>query len=126
MMQEGSDKSFTTENVRNQWTPEQRIQAGQIASQELNSPIFNVIHDLLIQKHFREWQLSEPKEELLRKSLWYEQKALKDMLLEMASMVGDAQRLIAERQAQNDPAEQEKRRLDEQGFGLNFNQQEMS
>jgi hypothetical protein len=123
MMQPEKEKNSTQDNARNQWTQEQRINAGQIAAQALNSPIFSVVHDLLIQRHFREFQLSDPKEENLRRSLYYKQKALKDTMLEMASMVGEAQRIIAARHAENDPVEQDRQRMEEQGFGLNFNQE---
>jgi len=124
-MSQGKQESLTdTDSLRAHWTQDQRINAGQIAAQALNSPIFNVIHDMMMQQHFMEWQQTDPKEENLRRSLWYEQRALKSVMLTMASMVGEAQRIVAERQAENDPVEQERQRMDEQGYGLNFNQGE--
>jgi hypothetical protein len=121
--QENSQGSETT---RSQWTQEQRVNAGQMAAQALNNPIFNVVHDLLSQKYYRSWLMSEAKEMKTRESNWYRQVALTDLMKEMISMVSDAQVIVQERQRQNDPVEQERERMDEQGYGLDFNQQEMS
>lgn len=123
-MQESGERSST--NERGQWSEDQRINAGQIAAQALNSPIFNVIHAMMVGRWQKEIKLTDPKEDNARKWLWMKERVMDEMCLEMASLVQDAQRIIAERQAQNDPVEQERQRLDEQGYGLNFNQQETS
>jgi hypothetical protein len=120
MQQEKQDGSQDTETIRSQWTSEQRISAGQMAAQALNSPIFSVVHDLLSQKYYRSWLMSEAKEMKTRESNWYRQVALTDLMKEMISMVSDAQVIVQERQKQNDPAEQERARIDEQGYGLDF------
>jgi hypothetical protein len=123
MQQEKQDGSQDTETIRSQWTSEQRISAGQMAAQALNSPIFSVVHDLLSQKYYRSWLMSEAKEMKTRESNWYRQVALTDLMKEMISMVSDAQVIVQERQKQNDPAEQERSRMDEQGYGLDFSQE---
>ena len=123
MQQEKQDGSQDTETIRSQWSPEQRVNAGQMAAQALNSPIFSVIHDLLSQKYYRSWLMSEAKEMKTRESNWYRQVALTDLMKEMISMVSDAQVIVQERQKQNDPAEQERARMDEQGYGLDFSQE---
>ena len=120
---EKQDGSQDTETIRSQWSPEQRVNAGQMAAQALNSPIFSVIHDLLSQKYYRSWLMSEAKEMKTRESNWYRQVALTDLMKEMISMVSDAQVIVQERQKQNDPAEQERARMDEQGYGLDFSQE---
>jgi hypothetical protein len=126
MEQQQQDGSQDTETIRSQWTPEQRVNAGQMAAQALNSPIFSVVHDLLSQKYYRSWLMSEAKEMKTRESNWYRQVALTDLMKEMVSMVSEAQVIVQERQRQNDPAEQERARMDEQGYGLDFNQKETS
>ena len=126
MQQPNQNESHDTETIRSQWTSEQRVNAGQMAAQALNSPIFSVVHDLLSQKYYRSWLMSEAKEMKTRESNWYRQVALTDLMKEMISMVSDAQVIVQERQKQNDPAEQERARMDEQGFGLDFNQRETS
>jgi hypothetical protein len=120
MQQEKQSGSQDTETTRSQWTSEQRISAGQMAAQALNSPIFSVVHDLLSQKYYRSWLMSEAKEMKTRESNWYRQVALTDLMKEMVSMVSEAQVIVQERQKQNDPAEQERARIDEQGYGLDF------
>ena len=122
-MQQESEKS-STEGLRNQWTPEQRINAGQLSAQTLNNPIFNEVHRMLVMKYQREIKLSEPKEDNLRRHLWLKERALDEVCLEMVQMFQEAQQIVAQRQAESDPAEKERQRLDEQGYGLNFNQQE--
>jgi len=126
MLQEKQDESQDSETIRSQWTSEQRVNAGQMAAQALNSPIFSVVHDLLSQKYYRSWLMSEAKEMKTRESNWYRQVALTDLMKEMISMVSEAQVIVQERQRQNDPAEQERARMDEQGYGLDFSQKEMS
>jgi hypothetical protein len=64
--------------------------------------------------------MSEAKEMKTRESNWYRQVALTDLMKEMVSMVSEAQVIVQERQKQNDPAEQERARIDEQGYGLDF------
>lgn len=123
MLQEKQDGSQDSETTRSQWTPEQRVNAGQLAAQALNSPIFNVVHELLTQKYYRDWMMSEAKEMKTRESHWYRQMALTDLMKEMVSMVSEAQVIVQERQKQNDPAEQERARLDEQGYGLKYTEQ---
>ena len=127
-MQSESERNSTSQSTeqRNQWSEEERITAGQHAAQSLNSPIENVIHDLRMMQIFRQWQTSEPKEENLRRSLYYEARAMQETALLKASMVGEAQRIVQQRQKENDPVEHERQRLDEQGYGLNFSQKEMS
>lgn len=123
MNKQQSEKPSTGDNAqRMQWTEEQRIQAGHEAARSLNSPILNVVHDLLMQRYFRLWQIEDQSDKWQRETLWYKQNALKDVLLEMSSMVTEAQEIVAAKQAVNDPAEQERRRLDEQGYGLNYGQ----
>ena len=120
------ESSHDTETTRSQWTPEQRLNAGQMAAQALNSPLENTIHEMRMWNIFTEWQRSLPKEENLRRSLYYEARAMQAVALMKVSMVSDAQRIVEERQKQNDPAEQERTRMDKQGYGLDFNQAEMS
>ena len=121
---ENQNESQDSETTRSQWTSEQRVNAGQMAAQALNSPIFSVVHDLLSQKYYRSWLMSEAKEMKTRESNWYRQVALTDLMKEMVSMVSDAQVIIQERQRQNDPAEQERARMDEQGYGLDCSRKE--
>ena len=123
MSQQRQDGSQDSETIRSQWTSEQRVNAGQMAAQALNSPILSVVHDLLSQKYYRSWLMSDAKEMKTRESNWYRQVALTDLMKEMVSMVSDAQVIIQERQKQSDPVEQERARMDEQGYGLDFNQE---
>lgn len=123
MLQQRQNESQDSETTRSQWTPEQRVNAGQLAAQALNSPIFNVVHELLSQKYYRAWMMSEAKEMKTRESHWYRQMALTDLMKEMVSMVSEAQVIVQERQKQNDPVEQERTRMDEQGYGLNYTEQ---
>ena len=120
MLQENQKSSQDSETTRSQWTPEQRVNAGQMAAQALNNPIFNVVHEMLSQKYYRSWLISDAKEVKTRESNWYRQVALTDLMKEMVSMVSEAQVIVQERQKQNDPVEQERVRMDEQGYGLNF------
>ncbi len=122
MLQEKQSVSQDTETTRSQWSADQRVNAGQMAAQALNSPILNVVHDLLSQKYYRSWLMSEAKEVKTRESNWYRQVALTDLMKEMVSMVSDAQVIIQERQKQNDPVEKERARMDEQGYGLNYSE----
>ena len=116
-MQKGKPKNLPDgDSVRNQWTPEQRVNAGQLAAEALNSPMINVVHGLLIQKYYKEWQQAERADTRSRERLWDRQAGLTDMLQEMVSMVSEARMIIQEKQ--NEPAERERQRLDEQGYGL--------
>jgi hypothetical protein len=126
MQSEKVKNSTNSSEIRNQWTPEQRVNAGQAAAQALNAPIINVVHDLLSQRYYREWMSSQMEHPKMRESRYYQQLALSDVMREMVSMVTEAQQIVEERQKQHDPVEQERQRMDEQGYGLNFNQKEMS
>ena len=87
MQQENQSESQDSETTRSQWTSEQRVNAGQMAAQALNSPIFSVVHDLLSQKYYRSWLMSEAKEMKTRESNWYRQVALTDLMKESLKLL---------------------------------------
>lgn len=122
-MSQQNERSFSTTASRGQWKESDRVNAGNHAAQALNSPILGMVFDLLSQKYYADWLMSEDKELKARESCWYRRMALTEVMKDMADMVEEAQAIIAAQQARNDPAEAEKQRLDEQGYNLNFNQE---
>ena len=114
----------STDNTsKGQWTDNERITAGQMAAQAMNNPIIQVVFDLLSQKYYRDWLLSEDKEFKTRESCWYKRIALTELMTDMRDMVSEAQEVVARQQEKSDPEAIKKAHMDEQGFGLNFSQE---
>lgn len=94
---------------------------GQAAAQMLNSPIYNVAHQMAVQEIIAQWSATQPKEREKRESCWYELQAQGRAAQTMAGMVERAQQ--AQTAQSEGQANAEKEYLDRQGFGLdeNFN-----
>ena len=97
------------------------LNMGQAAAQMLNSPIYNVAHQMAVQEIIAQWSATQPKEREKRESCWYELQAQGRAAQTMAGMVERAQQ--AQTAQSEGQANAEKEYLDRQGFGLdeNFN-----
>ena len=105
-------------------TPEQMqrvISVGEEASKLLNSPVYNIAYQQVLNQKFQEWLTSDPKEERRRESLFLQAKALTEVTELLGSAVQDAQRVSHMQREANDPNLQMQDYTDQQGFGLNFN-----
>ena len=122
MAQENAENS-TNSTSRGLWTDNERINAGNLAAQTLNNPLFQVTFDLLSNKYYQQWLLSEDKEFKTRESCWYKRIALSEMMTDMRDMVIEAQEIVAKQHAQNDPEIKHAEKMDEQGFNLNYGQE---
>ena len=100
---------------------QQILQMGQLASNQLNSPVYNFAHRMAIDQAIQEWAGSLPKEREKRESLYHEVQALGRVAQTMAGLVERAQQAAASQNEEQ--ANSEKDYLDRQGFGLdeNFN-----
>jgi hypothetical protein len=95
------------------------IQIGEHSSQMLGSPVYNMMYRKLLDDCFQEWLSTAPKEHNKREGLWAEAQGLINVTSALAGAVQDAQRVLQNQQAQNDPAQQAQDYRDTQGFGLN-------
>lgn len=96
------------------------IQTGEQASKLLGSPVYNIAYQQLLNTKFQEWLTSDPKEERKRESLFLQAKALTEMTDLLGDAVADAQTLLQNQQAENDPGQRRQDYENEQGFGLSF------
>lgn len=106
---------------------EQRVleQATQ-AKSELSSPVFQEAYQNLCQKYYLEWFNAPADHTKEMAFLKAKHSALGDFMRELTVMIADGERLLAELADKNSPEAKEKRRLDAQGFGLNFDQEAVS
>jgi hypothetical protein len=94
---------------------QQIMQAGEGASQLLNSPIYNLAHRMSVDQTVQAWSSSAPKEREKREGHYQEIQALGRISMNMYSMVERAQQLIKEQGETQFKAQNEY--LDQQGFG---------
>jgi hypothetical protein len=106
--------------AREALSDEEVVHLGQQASEALNNPIFRIIYDVLVNRYYREWQNLSPEHTKAAAHLQTKHIVLKEIVSDMTSLVTQAERRLAEMQQANSPEAQEKRRLDTQGFGLNY------
>jgi len=97
---------------------QQVIAAGERAAQLLNSPEFNLAYRMQMEDTINLWLSSEPKEQNKRESLYYQAMAQAQMATRMQAFVEQAQRLLAEQHATDDPDTRRANYLDTQGFGI--------
>lgn len=100
---------------------QQILQVGQMASEQLNNPVFNMAYQNLMTALHGQWLSTEDKEERKRESIWMQAKGLEKVTRLLGSAVEDAQRVLAEQAQQNDPNVKYTDHLDQQGFGVNYN-----
>lgn len=96
------------------------LQVGEQASKLLNSQVYNMAYQQLLNQKFQDWMASTPKEVNKRESLFMQAKGLVEVTELLASAVEDATRVQQNLNTQNDPHAQGQEFLDQQGFGLNF------
>lgn len=96
------------------------LQVGESASQLLKSPVYNLAYNQVLNTKYQEWLTSDPKEERKRESLYLQAKALTDVTELMATAVTDAEMVMEQQTALNDPRQQAANMQDTQGFGLDF------
>ena len=101
----------------NQEQLQQILATGENASQLLNSPVYNMAYQRLLNDKFQQWLATDPKEERKRESMHAQAKGLIEITELLSGAVQDAQRVLADQQAQNDPGAQRAQFLDTQGFG---------
>ncbi len=94
---------------------QQIMEMGQLATKQLQNPIYNVAHRMAMDEVIAQWASSQPKEHAKRESLWHELQALGRVAQTMAGMVERAQQ-VAESQ-EREQYESEQDYLDRQGFG---------
>lgn len=101
---------------------EQILNLGQMAAQAFNNPIFQIIHDKLTAQYFQQWRdipVEHTKEMVHLKAKHI---VLGEILNDMTGLIEHAERVYARIQHENNPETKENQRLDEQGYGLNFDQ----
>ena len=112
----------TGENSQDESLSQEQLQQvmamGEQASQLLNSPVYNMAYQRLLNQKFQQWLTTDPKEERKRESMYCQAQGLIEITELMAGAVEDAQRILSERQAQNDPNVQQQQYMDTQGFGI--------
>ena len=95
------------------------IQVGEHASHLLKTPVYNLAYRNVVDQIVQDWMGSSPKETMKRESLYNQVNGLIEVTEKLASAVDEAQRVLSEQQAQNDPSAVQNEYLDNQGFGLN-------
>lgn len=113
-MTDQNDSSTTS------WSEEQRINAGQLAAEALGNPVFQVIHQLIEQRHYIEWRKLPEKHTQEAAALRARMLAMGEIYEELCHLRNRAVEIINKRQEENSPARKENQHLEEQGFGLNF------
>ena len=100
---------------------QQILQVGQMASEQLGNPVFNMAYQNLMSNLHGQWLSTEDKEERKRESIWMQAKGLEKVTRLLGTAVEDAQRVLAEQQVQQDPNIARNEHLETQGFGVNYN-----
>jgi hypothetical protein len=95
---------------------QQVLELGQMASEALNNPIYNVAHQMIVGELIESWAATSPKETNRRESLWHEIQAAGKLAQRMAQMVERAKELLQRQGAEQQQEENEY--LDRQGFGF--------
>jgi hypothetical protein len=125
MTQNGTQTSQGGTSQSESQTQEQlqrMLQVGNDASILLNSPVYNLAYQQLIQQKFEEWMATDPKEERKRESLYHQVKGLVNMTENLSAAVEDAQRILEEQHQESDPEYRRRQYQDAQGFDLDFGQ----
>lgn len=117
---------MSSETNGSRLSDEQILNLGQKASDALNNPIFRIEYDHLCTKYYRDWIEADPAHTKEMAFLKAKHLVLNEIMRDFAGMVDHAQRIYADIQKSNDPQAQESKRLDEQGYGLNYGQGEAS
>lgn len=104
------DESLTQDQLQ------QILATGERASQLLNSPVYNMAYQRLLNDKFQQWLATDPKEERKRESMHAQAKGLIEITELLSGAVQDAQRILSDQQAQNDPNAQHAQYMDAQGF----------
>lgn len=101
------------------WQNAQEIlSAGEQAARLLQAPVFNLAYRQQMEDTVNQWLTSSPKESNKRDSLYYQAKALVQMATRMNGFVEQAQRVLVEQGADQDPKRKQADYLDTQGFGI--------
>lgn len=113
---------MTNENNSNRssLSEDQILRLGEQAATALKNPIFGTLYQILESTYLKEWRELPPDHTKNMQFLKAKYEALNDMYTTMINLTDHAERIYLERSAQNSPEAKEQRRLDEQGFGLNF------
>lgn len=94
------------------------VQIGEHAAQTLNSPVYNLAYQNVMQELTNDWLVSQPKETMKRESLYNQANGLVAVTEKLANAAEEARRLLSEQAVQNDPEAQRAEYLNTQGFGI--------
>ena len=95
---------------------QQVLQAGQDAATLLNAPVYNLTYRMKMEGLINEWMTTSPKEVNRRESLYYQTQALREVTQGLSSLVEQANVILAEQSARQDPSAKQNEYLDTQGF----------
>lgn len=102
----------------------QKLELGRMAADLLNNPLFPILSDIVLRDTIQAIDAAKP--EHVKEVMWQKQKrqVWAELLANLRTLVEQAELVYAQMQERNNPEAIEKRRLDEQGFGLNFGPEE--
>lgn len=107
-------------------TNEQKIELGEMASGFLNHPFFPLWHQIAMNRTIVEIDKAGP--DHTKAVMWQKLKrqVISEVFADARSILAQAERIYQDMQEKHSPERKEQRRLDTQGFGLNFGQEEAS
>jgi len=117
-----SEKNFSGSSLND----DQIVNLGQMAAEALNNPIFRIEYDQLSAKYYQKWINADEAHTKEMSFLKAKHIVLGEIMRDFAGMVEHAERVYAQIKEKNSPQAQENRRLDEQGFGLNYGKEAAS
>jgi len=111
------ENSFTKASL----TIDQELEIAEMAKSAF--PFMSFLTQTLSAKWYQEWRRTDPAHKNEREELHDKQTVLDEMGVMIQGYIQRGETLYAEMQEQNSPEAKEKRRLDEQGFGLDYGQE---
>jgi hypothetical protein len=117
---------MTNENSSNKpaLTNDQELEIAAMAKAAY--PYMSFLMQTLSGKYYKEWRASDPAHRNEREELHDKQTVLDEMGLMTQAYIQRGEDLYARLQQENSPEAKEKRRMDEQGFGLEYGKEARS
>jgi hypothetical protein len=114
----------TNDSTKPLLTTEQELEIAEMAKAAY--PYMSFLMQTLSAKYFTDWRRSEPAHKNEREELHDKQTVLDEMGRMTQGYIQRGEALYAKLQEENSPAAKEARRLDEQGFGLDYGKEAVS
>lgn len=99
---------------------QQQLQLGQMAIDAANNPILGIILETIKARSMQAIDAAPP--DHTKEVMWHKTKRMvvDEFIMDIHNLVQHAEKIYLDMQKRNSPEEKERRRLDTQGFGINY------